>query len=325
MRAHAAIAAVEAGLLVLTLACKKNATQSGGGTTAAALAAASPGALGHATIAGEVTFVGKAPDNPPIDMTEEPKCKADYTTTPRQRIVVVNPNGTLADVFVYVQSGVPADATYPPPTTPVVIDQKGCMYHPRVFGIMVGQPLAITNSDPLLHNIKAMGKKNRPFNISQPAAGMTTERTFTAREVMLPFECNVHGWMHASAGVLPYPFFATTGADGKFAIRDLPPGTYTIEAWHQQYGTQTATVTVQGSETKTLDFTYKAQERSLARLRAYRRLAPLPGGSFRSLRTARTTASLGRGASRARARDAEERRWPSLHGIEVSIHVHQAH
>ena len=153
-------------------------------------------------------------------------------------------------------AGLPADAKYAAPTTPVTIDQKGCMYHPPVFGIMVGQPLEIVNSDPLLHNIKAMGKANRPFNISQPAAGMKTQRTFTASEVMLPFECNVHGWMHAYAGVLPHPFFSTTGADGSFTIKDLPSGTYTIEAWQQQYGTRTATVTVQGNETKAVDFTY---------------------------------------------------------------------
>ena len=85
---------------------------------------------------------------------------------------------------------------------------------------------------------------------------MKTQRTFTASEVMLPFECNVHGWMHAYAGVLPHPFFSTTGADGSFTIKDLPSGTYTIEAWQQQYGTRTATVTVQGNETKAVDFTY---------------------------------------------------------------------
>jgi hypothetical protein len=125
---------------------------------------------------------------------------------------------------------------YPVPATPVVIDQKGCMYHPRVLGIIVGQPLKIRNSDPLLHNIKAMGKANRPFNISQPAAGMTTDRSFTTPEVMLPFECNVHGWMHAWAGVMPYPFFSARGADGRFTIKNLPAGTYTIEAWHEKYG-----------------------------------------------------------------------------------------
>ena len=250
------------GLLVLALACSKGEKPSAGepaGTPGGAPAAASSGALGTATITGTIKFVGTAPTNPPIDMSEEPKCKAAYTSTPREQVVVVNPNGTLADVFVWVKSGLPAGATYPVPATPVAIDQKGCMYHPRVFGIMVGQPLEIENSDPLLHNIKAMGKLNRPFNISQPAAGMTTSRVFTASEVMLPFECNVHGWMHAYAGVLPHPFFSTTGPDGTFTIRNLPAGTYTIDAWHDSFGEATATVTVHEAETSTVSFTYTSK------------------------------------------------------------------
>ena len=241
------------GLLVFALACGKGEKPSGGAGTPAV---ASSGAMGTATITGEIKLVGKAPANPPIDMGEEPKCKAEYTSTPHERVVVVNPNGTLADVFVYVKSGLAAGATYPPPSTPVVIDQKGCMYHPRVFGIMVGQPLEIENSDSLLHNIKAMGKQNRPFNISQPAAGMTTNRAFTTPEVMLRFECNVHGWMHAYAGVLPHPFFSTTGADGKFTIKNLPAGTYTLEAWHDAFGAATTTVTVRDNETTPVTFTY---------------------------------------------------------------------
>jgi plastocyanin len=249
-------------LVVFALACGKGDKASSGeaaSTPAAGAAAASSGALGTASITGAVKFVGKAPANPAIDMGEEPKCKADYTTTPHERIVVVNPNGTLADVFVYVKSGLPEGATYPVPAAPVTIDQKGCMYHPRVFGIMVGQTLEIENSDALLHNIKAMGKQNRPFNISQPAAGMTTNRVFTATEVMLPFECNVHGWMHAYAGVLPHPFFATTGADGSFSIKNLPAGTYTLAAWHPSFGEATATVTVHDAETSTVSFTYTAK------------------------------------------------------------------
>lgn len=250
------------GLLLLALACGKGDKPAAGetpGAPAAAPGAASAGALGTATITGSVKFVGKAPANPSIDMSEEPKCKADYTSQPHEHVVVVNPNGTLADVFVWVKSGLPAGATYPVPTTPVVIDQKGCMYHPRVFGIMVGQQLEIDNSDPLLHNIKAMGKQNRPFNISQPAAGMKTDRVFTASEVMLPFECNVHGWMHAYAGVLPHPFFSTTGSDGTFTIKNLPAGTYTLEAWHDSFGEATATVTVHEAETSTVSFTYTAK------------------------------------------------------------------
>ena len=257
----AAIIAVGLGLLWAG-ACSKGekASPGGGAASPGAAPAAAPSApVGGATITGKVKFVGTPPVNPAIDMTEEPKCKADYTTTPREQVVVVNPNQTLADVFVYVKSGLPAGVQYPVPATPAVIDQKGCMYHPRVFGIMVGQQVEIRNSDPLLYNIKAMGKANRPFNISQPAAGMTTDRSFTTPEVMLPFECNVHGWMHAWAGVLPYPFFSATGPEGTFTIKGLPPGAYAIEAWHPKYGTQNATVTVQGSETKTVDFTYSAK------------------------------------------------------------------
>jgi carboxypeptidase family protein len=212
-----------------------------------------------AAVTGRVRFTGAKPTNPKIDMSEEAACKAKYTAPPTAETVIANPNGTLANVFVYVKAGLPAGASYPVPATPVVIDQDGCRYHPHVLGIMVGQSLEIRNSDPVLHNIKARPVKNRPFNVSQPSAGMKTMRTFTAPEVMVPLECNVHGWMNAFLGVLPHPFFAVTGADGSFSLKGLPPGTYTIEAWHEKYGTQTATVTVAGAAPKTQDFTFAAR------------------------------------------------------------------
>jgi hypothetical protein len=212
-----------------------------------------------ATITGKIKFTGARPTNPRIDMSEEAACKNKYPAPPTGETVVVNANGTLANVFVYVKAGLPAGAKYQAPAAPVVLDQSGCRYHPHVFGIMVGQQLEIRNSDPVLHNIKAKATKNRPFNISQPSAGMKTNRTFSAPEVMVALECNVHGWMNAFAGVRPDPFFAVTGADGSFSIKGLPPGTYTIEAWHEKYGTQTATVTVTGTETKTANFTFAAR------------------------------------------------------------------
>src|SRR6266850_3008808 len=209
-----------------------------------------------ATVSGKVKFTGVRPTNAKIDMSEEAACKAKYPTPPTVETVVVNANGTLANVFVYVKAGLPAGATFPAPTTPVVLDQNGCRYHPHVLGVMVGQNLEILNSDPVLHNIKAKAVKNRPFNVSQPSAGMKTMRTFAVPEVMVALECNVHGWMNAWLGVLPHPFYAVSGADGSFSIKGLPPGTYTIEAWHEKYGTQTATVTVAGAETKTADFSF---------------------------------------------------------------------
>ena len=218
-----------------------------------------PDAQGGGTISGKVKFTGAKPVMRKIDMSEEPKCKAKYTAAPpTDESVVVNANGTLADVFVYVKSGLPASYKAPAPAGPVTLDQDGCRYHPHVLGILVGQALSIKNSDGILHNIKAKGTKNRPFNISQPSV-MSSDRTFTAPEVMVPLECNVHGWMHAWLAVLPHPFFSVTGTDGAFTIKGLPPGTYTVEAWQEKYGTQTATVTVAGSETKTADFSFAAK------------------------------------------------------------------
>jgi hypothetical protein len=253
------------GAFVLTVCSPKD---DGGGAARAAPPARTNTEETQAggTITGKIKFTGARPTNPRIDMSEEVACKNKYPVPPTAETVVVNANGTLANVFVYVKAGLPAGATYPTPAAPVVVDQDGCRYKPHVLGMMAGQNLEIRNSDPALHNIKAKATKNRAFNISQPNAGMTrtltpssSPRTFTAPEVMVSLECNVHGWMNAFVGVLPHPFFAVTGADGSFRLKGLAPGTYTIEAWHEKYGTQTATVTVTGTETRTSDLTFAAR------------------------------------------------------------------
>ena len=128
---------------------------------------------------------------------------------------------------------------------------------PHVVGVRVGQPLEIENSDPTLHNIHAMSKVNQEFNNGQPIQGMKMTHAFTQKEVMIPFKCDVHGWMNAYVGVLDHPFYAVTGADGSFSLKGLPPGTYTIEAWHEKLGTQTQTVTVAATETKDVAMTFK--------------------------------------------------------------------
>ena len=144
------------------------------------------------------------------------------------------------------------------PKDPVVIDQQNCRYHPHVFGLMVGQPLQILNSDSTLHNIHALPAKNAEFNTGQPIKGMKTDHLFTAAEQMVPFKCDVHGWMNAYAGVMSHPFFATTGDDGTFTIKGLPPGTYKLAAWHEKLGKQTADVTLAAKDEKENNFTFKA-------------------------------------------------------------------
>lgn len=252
------------GIVAVSVACggqDSNAGDAGsqGGDAAPATAAASAGPTGSAVVSGTVHFSGTPPANPTIDMSEESECAAKYSGAPVDSQYIVGSDGGLANVFVYVKDGLPADASYAPPAEAVVIDQRACEYHPRTFGIQVGQKLEIRNSDPLLHNIKAVPSKNRGFNISQPSAGMTTTRTFNTAEVMVPLECNVHGWMSAHVGVLPHPFFATSARDGSFTIRGLPAGTYTIEAWHEKLGTKTMSVTVGEGETKTADVTFGPQ------------------------------------------------------------------
>jgi plastocyanin len=252
------IFSVVGAVFLLTVCSKGSQSNAAPAAPPPAPAAASDGAAAGGTITGKIKFTGTAPRNPAIDMSEEAACKAKYTTTPTEENVVAGAANALSNVFVYVKAGVPAGQTFTAPTTPVTLDQSGCRYHPHVFGIMVGQGLEIVNSDPVLHNIKAIAKNNRPFNVSQPGAGMKTTRTFSAPEVMVNLECNVHGWMHAYLGVRPDPFYAVSGTDGNFSITGLPPGTYTIEAWHEKFGTQTATVTIAGTESKTANFTFAA-------------------------------------------------------------------
>jgi plastocyanin len=247
-------------ILAASVACKSEKRGPDDGYAASASGAQGKGAAGptgNSSVTGTVHFAGTPGANPAIDMSEEEACQKKYAagSAPADSEYVVS-NGGLGNTFVFVKSGLPAGATYAAPATPVVIDQRGCLYHPRVFGMQVGQKLEIKNSDPVLHNIKAVPTKNRGFNISQPSAGMTTTRTFAKEEEMVPLQCNVHGWMHAHVGVLPHPFFATSTADGHYTIKGLPPGTYVIEAWHEKLGPQTTTVTVGPGETKTADFNF---------------------------------------------------------------------
>jgi plastocyanin len=244
------------GGLVFAAACGKGGESGGaGGGGTAAVTAFPVDTANAAVITGRVAFTGAKPAMARIDMSEEATCAGKHAGGAFSEQVVVNDNGTLRNVFVYVKSGVPANLQFPVPSAAVEIDQNGCQYAPHVFGIQVGQTLNIKNDDGLLHNIKALPTVNRPFNISQPG-NMTTPRSFAAAEVMVPLQCNVHSWMNAFVGVRPDPYFAVTGADGSFSIGRLPPGTYTIEAWQEKYGTQTQTVTVAAKESKAITFTF---------------------------------------------------------------------
>lgn len=246
--------------LVLVAGCGGGEEAAGGAEGAEEVAETAAPVVDPATAAmvrGQIAFEGTPPAPQPIDMSEEPACAEAYGSDGPSTQKVVVADGRLANVFVYVKEGLMQE--FPAPAEPVTLDQENCRYRPHVLGLQVGQPLRITNSDDLLHNINAKPVENRGFNISQPQADMETTREFRVTEVMIPVECDVHGWMNAYVGVTSHPYFAVSAADGSFEIANLPPGDYVIEAWHERYGTQTQSVSVGASETAELTFSYSAE------------------------------------------------------------------
>jgi plastocyanin len=207
---------------------------------------------------GKISFTGKKPAKKKIDVSEDPQCAKMHKTGPFDESVVVNPNGTLANVFVYIKQGLEGK-TFEPPAEPVTIDQSGCWFKPRVIGIQTGQTLKVTNSDPVTHNIHPLAQVNRAWNQSQDPGAEPLKRRFKEREVMIKVKCNIHSWMRAWIGAVEHPYFAVTGADGTFEIRNVPPGDYTIEVWQEQYGTQEQKVTVKPSGSEAVDFTFKGE------------------------------------------------------------------
>lgn len=230
------------------------AAKSAAAPAAAGAAPAAAPAAGGATVTGKVTFAGGPPAKEQIKMDADAFCKAAHSAPVYTEEAVVNGNGTLEWVLVYVKD---VQGKFAVPAQAVTLDQRGCQYHPHVFGIQAGQDLKIINSDGTLHNIHALPKVNAEFNIGQPFPKMETVKKFDKPEMPIRFKCDVHKWMGAYAGVFNHPFFATTNDQGTFEIKNLPPGNYVIEAWHEKYGTQTQNVTVAGSETKTVDFGFK--------------------------------------------------------------------
>ena len=226
---------------------------------AAALVAVSfwPGvAVAASSITGIMTFDGKAPALRPLSMDADPDCAKKHSAPVANEMLILGAGNTMGNVMVFVSKGLPAGKTWPAPATPVVIDQNGCQYKPHVMGIMVGQPYKILNSDGFLHNIHTLPKINASFNKGMTATVKEVTTTFPKSEAVFNIKCDVHPWMSAYLGVFSNPFYSVTGADGKFTISGLDPGTYEITAWHERLGTQTASVTVGASDTKTQSFKF---------------------------------------------------------------------
>lgn len=206
-------------------------------------------------ISGTAKLDGPAPKRYPLQMAADPKCAAMHDgQTVLAEDTLVDASGGLANVFVWVKN--PPAGSHPAPTEPVRLDQRGCLYTPRVQGILLGQKLEISNGDDTLHNVRALADKNRPFNLGQPPATPPRVKTFTVTEPALKFKCDVHPWMAAYLFVMDHPYFGVSGADGKFTLPALPAGTYTLVAWHEKLGEKEAQVTVAGDGSGSAAFVF---------------------------------------------------------------------
>jgi len=228
------------------------------GTLAVALCLVAGTAAEAGSITGKIVYDDKVPNLKPINMNADPACSAKHNSPVYPEILVLNDDGGLANVFVQ-EKNAPA-GNHAAPKTPVVIDQKGCLYEPHVAGVMAGQELLFKNSDGILHNVHGLPKANREFNIGMPPAVTEKGQTLNKPEAVFPVKCDVHPWMKSYVAVMTHPYFGVSAKDGSFKIDGVPAGTYEIEAWHERLGTQTAKVTV-GDGAASADFTFKVPKK----------------------------------------------------------------
>ncbi len=208
------------------------------------------------SISGKITYDGKVPNLRPYDMGADPDCAKKHSGGKADnQMLVLGDGNALANIFVQIKN--PPAGNHSAPKEPVVIDQNGCIYVPRVVGVMVGQTLKFKNSDGILHNVHGLPKENKEFNIGMPPTVTESDQTLNKPEPLFKVKCDVHPWMSSYVAVMTHPYFAVTGTDGTFRIANVPDGTYEIEAWHEKLPAQTGTVTVSGGDAS-VDFSFKA-------------------------------------------------------------------
>ena len=211
-----------------------------------------PATLG--TITGEVRFVGTPPPQTVLDMSSSKDCAAQHAGPVQAGDVLVN-DGKVQNVIVAVKDGL-GDRVFAARDTPVEIDQKACMFVPRVAAAQVDQPLEFLNSDTFPHNVRAAPPKGSGWNFSLGLKGAARTIDVDQPLGVVPIKCDIHPWMAAYLGIYDHPYFAVTGADGQFTLRDVPAGTYVVEAWHERFGTRTANVTLAATETKRVSLSF---------------------------------------------------------------------
>jgi len=250
-----------AAILCFSAACGGNKGEGGGGGTTEPAGGSGDvykNTGDEGTIIGKVTFTGTAPAKK-IDMSNDAFCSSQHPGGLADDAVVVN-DGKLDNVFVYIKDGL-GNKVFATPTSEVTLDQHGCIYKPHVMGVQTKQPFKVITSDATNHNINVLATKNEPFNVSQGPGAAPISKTFPREETLISVKCNQHSWMKSYIGVLKHPFFSVS-QNGTYTLKDVPPGEYTIVAWHEKYGEKTAKVTVGKKDSKTQDFAFEAASAS---------------------------------------------------------------
>jgi len=212
----------------------------------------SAGMVTAGDVTGKVSFSGTAPEMARLRMDADRFCRAAHKSPVTSEEVVVNKNGTLKNVLVYIKGSV---GKHSAPKEKALFDQQGCVYIPHVLGVQTGQPVEIRNSDNTLHNVHTLSEKNPAFNAGQPIKGHKLTKTFEKVETF-KVKCDVHSWMGAYIGVFDHPYFAVSDDNGSFTLKNVPAGEYTLEAWHEKYGTKTLKITVPATGKTTAEFKY---------------------------------------------------------------------
>lgn len=224
-------------------------------------ASASFGDTATVDVSGFVKFDGKAPKRQPIPVDADDYCKLMHADAPLLTDdPIIGPKGEFANIFVWIDN--PPKGDYPPPKEPVELDQFGCRYTTHVFGMMVGQTLMVQNNDKTTHNVRGFPENNRTFNFGQPPGLAPRTRVFDSPEMPMKIKCDVHGWMQSFCFVMEHPFFAVTGEDGRFTIKNVPPGHYTLKAWHERLGELQQEITVGSQAVTGADFTFRRLRRT---------------------------------------------------------------
>ena len=211
------------------------------------------------SVTGKIQFTGVLPQNKTINMIDVPNCAKLHSEPVMTEGAVAGDNGTLQNVVVYLQGDFSA-YSFPPAPAPVQVDQQGCIYVPHVVAVMTGDPLQVTSKDAVTHNINAMSQLHQGWNETQMPGGPSIVKRFAQEEIPMTVKCNMHPWMRFYLAVVDHPYFQVTGKDGQFALRNVPPGTYTLTAWHETFGTKKQTIVIQPKQEQTVSITYTDQD-----------------------------------------------------------------